>query len=129
MRFLLLIAAFLIVSIIGFRTSLQNGSLMHYIDTHPDPQIMPPVAFFIAEGYYLFRNLQNSATYYQRISDQYPQSSYADDAYFSYLQSLDEMNTPRPQMAELYATYLQRFPQGKNADIVQKRIELCRNSR
>ena len=129
MKFLLITAALIIAGMLAFKTCLQNGSFIQYLDTHPDPKIVPPVEYAVGEGYYLFRHLQNSATYYQRISERYPTSSYAEDAYFNYLQSLDDMSTPRLQMAELYATYLEKFPEGKYKEIVTKRIEYCRNSR
>jgi hypothetical protein len=129
LKFILVISALLIGGILGLKTALHDGYVRNYLDTHPDPKVVPPVAFYLAEGYYIFRDLENSATYYQRVSDRYPQSPYADDAYYNYLVALDEMNTPRPQMAELYQTYAERFPQGKNLEIVLKRLENTRNGR
>jgi len=129
MKFVLTVGAILVASMIGLHTILQNGSLLKYLDTHPDPGKVPPVEYYIGEGYYLFGDLQNSATYYQRVVERYPQSDYSDDAYFNYLQDLDDMNIPRGQMADAYLTYIDRFPKGEHVDVVQKRIEYCRNGR
>lgn len=129
MRFVLICTAIFIATIIGFHTILTNGSLLNFLDNHPDNMKVPPVEFVVGEGYYVFGDLENSATYYQRISDRYPDSAYADDAYFNYLQDLDDMNIPRFQMADAYATYIDKFPKGDHVDVVQKRIEYCRNNR
>ena len=129
MKFVIVVAAFLVASFIGLHTILQNGSLRKYLDAHPDPDKVPPVEYYLGEGYYLFGDLENSATYYQRVAERYPASSYSDDAYFNYLQALDDMNTPRGAMADAYGTYLERFPKGSHTEVVLKRIEYCRNSR
>lgn len=128
MKIVLVLTAVFVAVIIGLHTVLQNGTLINYLDTHPDPRKVPLTEFYIGEGYYIMGDLQNSATYYLRIAERYPQSEYADDAYYNYLQSLDDMNTPRRQMADLYETYLERFPNGKNKQIVEKKIEICKNA-
>jgi TolA-binding protein len=129
MKFVIILFALIIGGIIGSYTVLQNGSLLHYLDTHPNPGTVPTAEFYIGEVYYIWGDLQNSATYYLRITERYPKSSYADDAYYNYLQSIDDMNTPRKTMADLYGTYLERYPKGEHTDIVLRKIEYCRNAR
>jgi outer membrane protein assembly factor BamD (BamD/ComL family) len=114
---------------VALKSALHDGTIVRYIDTHPNPKVMPATEYVLGQTYYLFRHLPEAATYYQRVNDQYPQSPYADDAYYNYLVALDDMNTPRPQMVELYLSYLEKFPQGKNVDIVQHRLENARNGR
>jgi hypothetical protein len=128
MRFLLITAAIIVGSMVALQQSLQNGSLIHYLDTHPNEHA-PRIHYYIGGSYYLLGDLQNSATHYLRISERYPKSSYAEHAYFNYLNDLDAMNTGRMQMADLYQTYIDRYPEGIYKDIVQKRIEFCRNAR
>src|SRR5882762_6888505 len=99
MKFLLITAGIVVALMIGLHTALQNGGLVHYLDTHPHPKRVPALEFMIGGGYYIFGDLQNSATYYLRVAEGYPKSKYADDAYFAYLQALDDMNTPRRAMA------------------------------
>ena len=129
MKFVLITFGLLITATLTFHAVLHNGSLKKYLDTHRDPRWVPVAQYYIGEGYYIFGHLQSSATFYQRVADQYPKSEYADDAYFGYLQDLDDLQTPRPQMAEAYQTYLERFPNGAHTEIVVKRIEYCRNGR
>jgi outer membrane protein assembly factor BamD (BamD/ComL family) len=129
MKFILIAAATLIGSMIALHTSFQNGSLIRYLDAHPHPTLVPKAHYYIGASLYLLGNLQESATHYLRIAERYPQSSYAEESYFNYLNDLDAMNTPRLQMASLYETYLEKFPNGGYKEIVQRRIEFCRNSR
>jgi TolA-binding protein len=129
MKFVLIVAALISALLMGFRKVLNNGQFLAYLDTHPNPKVVPPVSYVVGEGYYFMRSLQNAATYYLRIAERYPDSDYAEDAYYKYLVALDEANTPRPAMADYYGTYLERYPQGKYTEIIQKRIEYCRNSR
>jgi hypothetical protein len=128
MRFVLITAALLVGTFIGFQQSLQNGSLIRYLDSHPNKYV-PRIHYFIGGGYYLLGDLQNSATHYVRVWERYPQSRHAEHAYFNYLNDLDAMNTPRLQMADLYSTYIERYPEGTYKDIVVKRIDFCRNAR
>ena len=129
MKMLLIMAATVVAFMVGIHTVLQNGSLVRHFDTHPHPKRVPALEYYIAGGYYLVGDLQQSATYYQRVAERYPESPYADDAYFGYLQALDDMNTPRMHMAELYQTYLDKFPEGNHHQVAFKRIEYCRNAR
>jgi hypothetical protein len=114
---------------VGFYTVLQNGSLLRFLDSHPQPKVVPAVEFYIAEGFYIWNELQDSATYYQRIAERYPNSSYADDAFFGYLQSLDDMNTPHWKLFEGYTSYVERFPNGNHLEIAKKRVDYTRNTR
>lgn len=128
MKLVLVVFALIIGGSIALYTILQNGIFLRYLDAHPDPKKVPTVEYYIGESYYIMGDLQNSATYYLRISERYPKSGYADDAYFNYLQSIDDMKTPLAAMADAYSTYLERFPGGNHTEIVQKRIDYCRNS-
>lgn len=119
----------LVGTLIAVHAALQNGTVIRYLDSHPHPTRVPAVEYVIGTGYYVFGDLETSATYYQRIAERYPQSNYADDAYFNYLQSLDDLNTNRHLMADAYHAYMERFPQGKHFIVAQKREEFCRNAR
>jgi hypothetical protein len=127
MKFFIVLFAVIIGGIIGFLTVLQNGVLLRFLDTHPHPKYVPTVEYSIGAGYYLLNDLQNAATYYQRIPDRYPQSSFADDATFNYLQSLDEENVERDTMRERYLAYLEKYPSGKHVDVVKKRVDLLQS--
>jgi outer membrane protein assembly factor BamD (BamD/ComL family) len=116
--------ALLVGGIIGLHTVLQNGSLLKYLDDHPDPQWVPAAQYYIGQGYYIFQDLPNAATYFIRVPQRYPQSSLADDAYFNYVQSLDDMGSmSRVTLVEEYGKYLEKFPQGRHAMVVQNRLD------
>src|SRR5258708_1396875 len=83
-------------------TVMQNGSLQRYLDAHPELPWVPAADYYIGEGYYIVGNLEASATFYQRVPDRFPKSKYAEDAYFNYLQAVDDMNTPRMVMVDKY---------------------------
>src|SRR5438045_3251603 len=129
MKFLMILTALIVGSMIGLHTILQNGSLQHVLDNHPDPKIVPNVQYLVGHYHYFMGDLQQSATSFLRIAERYPQSDSADDAYYWYLQSLDDMNPPRLTMADLYQTYLDRFPQGRHTDMVSRRITFARSTR
>jgi hypothetical protein len=130
MKMMIMIAMVVLGVLITGMTVLENGSFRNYLDRHPELSWVPTAEYYVGEGYYIVGNLDESATYYQRISDRFPTSKYADDAYFNYLQCLDDMNTPhRPTMIDKYSDYLERFPKGGHADLVQHRIENYRNGR
>ncbi len=129
MKLLLILVALLFGVIVTGMTLLQNGSLQHYLDTHPEVSWVPAADYYIGEGYYIMGNLEASATYYQRVADRFPNSSYAEDGYFNYLQAVDDMNVPRMEMVNKYSEYLERFPNGSHAEVTRRRIENYRNSR
>jgi TolA-binding protein len=129
MRFLFFCAAAVVAFMVGIHTVLQNGSLVRYLDSHPHPKRVPTLEYVIASGYYVIGDLQESATYYQRVAERYPQSPLADDAYFGWLQALDDMNTPRRLMADYYQGYIERFPNGNHVQVATRRQEYCRNAR
>src|SRR4051812_29482435 len=102
MKMLFVFLALGLVVTVTFLTTLQNGAFRKYLDTHPSRTFAPAVEYYLGEGYYIVGNLEESATYYQRVAQRYPKSPYAEDAYFNYLQALDDMNLPRMQMVEKY---------------------------
>jgi TolA-binding protein len=113
--------------LIGGLTVLQNGSLRRYVDAHPEKEWVPAVEYYLGEGYFIVGNLEDSATYYQRVTERFPKSPYADDSYFNYLQDLDDQNAPRADMIQKYEDYLARYPNGEHALVVEKRIENYKN--
>jgi outer membrane protein assembly factor BamD (BamD/ComL family) len=130
MKTVLVLAGLLVAAVIGIHTLLQNGTVVRYLDDHPDSQIVPGVEYAIGTGYYLFQDLPQAATYFIRIPQRYPKSDYADDAYFNYLQSVDDMMTlPHSELADAYDKYLERFPEGKHKTIAEHRIDHYRNNR
>jgi len=106
---------------------IQNGSLLKFLDEHHDPRYVPAVEYVVGEGYYVFGDLQNSATYFIRVPERYPSSSYADDSYFDYLQCLDDSGAiSRMDLVNYYAKYIERFPNGNHVTVVQNRMDAYR---
>ena len=124
MKKLIFIFAILIGTMVAIHISLQNGSFLRYLDEHPDPRWVPAVEYGVGETYYLFQDLDEAATYFIRVPQTYPNSSQADDAYWGYLESLDDMtNTTRTQLIDEYRQYLQQFPNGAHAAAAQSKID------
>jgi TolA-binding protein len=119
--FLVIVLSFLIVR---FNTALQDGSFLHYLDTHPNPLVIPPIECYLGGTYYLFHNLDQAATYYYRIAANYPNAPQADDAYWEYLQTLDDSTAANhPLAVDAYTKYTELFPKGDHIDAVHDRIE------
>jgi TolA-binding protein len=118
-----------IIALLVFFFSLSNGSLVRYFDNHHNPDRIPRFEYAIGQGYYILGNLDDSATFYYRIVEQYPDSGYAPKAYFNYLQTLEDRHTPHSEMVEHYQKYLDRYPKSEHAEIATKRIENHRNNR
>ena len=114
---------------IFFHRSLQDGSLVKYLDGHPQQAWVPAATYYLGQGYYLFQDLPEAATYFQRVAQNFPKHSLADDAEFSYIQCLDDMaSLGRLELIEGYQAYLTRFPQGRHLDTVTQRIAVLRTS-
>src|ERR1700690_325530 len=127
MKGIIVFFALLIGGMLFIQQSLQNGSLLKYIDTHPKAAGMPAITFYIGESYYLFQNLPDATTYFLRVAQRYPNNSLADDAYFSYLQCMDDsLAVPRDQLMQGYQAYLDRFPNGKHIDLAKTRVDAYR---
>lgn len=126
-KMLIAFFAILIGGMILLNTGLQNGSILNYLDTHPDPRWIPALEYYAGEVFYGFQNLHGANVLFSRVSEHYPKSPFADDALFDYVQTLDdEGNTSRRQLAGLYLKYIERFPQGKHATIAQNRADYYR---
>src|SRR4029077_2379682 len=128
-KVLIVITALIVGSIITVKTVLANGSLQRLLDNHPNPQVVPTVEYVVGHIYYLMGDLQQSSTTFLRIAERYPKADNADDAYYWYLQSQDDLNVARITMADMYQSYLDRFPTGNHVEIVSRRIIYCRNAR
>jgi hypothetical protein len=124
MKKLALFFMLIIAAIVGFHQALQNGAFLRYLDEHPNPLAVPPIEYYVGGGYYAFHELQQAATYYIRIPMRYPASPYADDAYWEYLQTLDDSTeTSRAVLAEAYGKYLELFPKGAHLENVRNKID------
>ncbi len=127
MTTLLLLVTLIIGSLLGFSHVLRDGSLLRFLDAHPHPQHVPPVIYYLGQGFMLFRDLPKATTYFIRIPERYPQSPYAATAYYRYLSALDEAGTPNNEMATLYETYYERYPDGPHTEMIRKKVIGIRN--
>jgi hypothetical protein len=125
---IILFFAILIGSVVALHRGFQNGSIRDYLDRHPNPKIVPPITYAIGQGYVVFQNLSEAATYFIRIPERYPNSPLADKAYFAYIQAHDDSGTvPRDHLIEEYGAYLERYPEGQHAATAKNRIESYRS--
>ncbi len=118
----------LVVGVIwGFNHALETGQYRNYIDQHPSPILAPPILYFTGLAYGLVQNLPEAATYYTRVMERYPQSEYADDSNYEYLQTLEErMTLTRKELADEYDRYLERYPHAKHAVAAKNRSSILR---
>jgi TolA-binding protein len=122
LKAILVFFAVLIVGMIYFQQSLQDGSVLRYIDQHAQEKRIPEATYYVGEGYYLFQNLLDATTYFLRVAQRYPNHPLAEDAYFNYLQCLDEMSSvTRAEMAQGYGAYLEKYPDGKHSELARTR--------
>ncbi len=124
MKGIIIFFALLIGGMILIQQSLQNGSLLRYIDGHPRSKGIPEATYYIGQSYYLFQNLPDATTYFLRVAQRYPNHPLADDAYFYYLQCLDDsLAVPREGLVQGYQAYLEKYPNGKHAELAKIRID------
>lgn len=124
MKKIILFFAFLIGGIIYTHQCLQNGKMLKFIDQHPHERGIPDATYYIGHGFYLFQNLTEAATYFIRVAERYPGEANAEAAYFYYLQcQVDLHGRPRQEIIDGYAAYLEKFPNGKHAELVQSRLD------
>jgi len=115
--------ALLIGGMIGLHRALQNGAMLQFLDTHPDPVWTPRALYTLGQSYYLFQNLQQAATCYIRVEQKFPKSEQAEDSAFLYVQVLDDQRTlTREELIEAYQAYIDRYPKSANAEKALSRI-------
>jgi len=115
--------AIVIGSFIGLHRALQNGSFLEYVDTHPHPDWTPRVLYTAGQGYYLFQDLSQAATYFWRIEDQFPKSKRAVDAAFLHVQVQDDQRLlTREELITAYELYLEKYPSSPHAEKAKSRI-------
>ena len=123
MKIIIVFFAILIGGMIYFQQALQNGTVLKYIDEHPQDKYIPEATYYVGQGYRLFQNLLDATTYYLRVAQRYPNHPLADDAYFSYVQCLDDMSSAnRTDLLEAYKAYLEKYPNGKHVELAKTRI-------
>src|SRR5882672_2334714 len=124
MKAIILFFAIIIGGMIYLQQSLQNGKVLQYIDTHAGDKGIPEATYYIGESYYLFQNLPDATTYFLRVAQRYPTHRLGDDAYFNYLQCLDaSLAVPRDKLMEGFQAYLEKYPNGKHAEMAQLRVD------
>ena len=124
MKSIIFFFAVLIGGMILIQQGLQNGAIMRYIDQHPHQKGIPAATYYIGQSYYLFQNLPDATTYFLRVAQRYPDYRLADDAYFYYLQCLDDsLAVNREQLLEGYQAYLEKYPSGKHAALAKERVD------
>jgi TolA-binding protein len=124
MKAIIFFFAAVIGGMILFQQALQNGTILKYIDDHPHDKEIPAATYYIGQSYYLFQNLPDATTYFLRVSQRYPEHPLADDAYFYYLQCLDDsLAVTRDKLAEGYQAYLEKYPTGKHAILARDRLD------
>ncbi|MFA5976460.1 MAG: hypothetical protein WC859_09910 [Elusimicrobiota bacterium] len=120
---IILIFAILAGSFVAGSVVVRRGLLLRYLDQHPDPNWVPPVEYYVGQGYYIKQNLTTAATYFIRVADQYPSSSFAEDAYVGYLECIHKENRlSRVELIQKHEDYLVRFPKGNHAENIRVRI-------
>jgi len=123
MKKFIVFLAFVIAGLMWFHKELQNGEFLYFLDTHPNQFIVPAVEQWMGDGYYLFHNLSEAATYYYRVPQYYPNTLEADDCYWGYIQTLEDNSaTSRPALIDAYSAYLAQFTHG--AHIVEAKNKL-----
>jgi hypothetical protein len=109
---------------LGLHYALQNGSLLRYLDAHPYPKTVPAVEYYLGRGYYLFQDTDHATVYYHRVVETYPKSVYADDAYFGFVQCLeDSPGASRVTLIDEYQKYLEQFPAGNHISVAKNRMD------
>lgn len=103
--------------------SLQDGTVLRFIDEHSQERGVPKATYYIGQTYYLFQDLPEASTYFLRVAQRYPKLPLADDAYFNYLQCLDDnASVARADLIDGYKAYLEQYPEGRHVDIVKDRL-------
>jgi TolA-binding protein len=120
----LIFFALLIGGMLYVHQSLQDGTVLRYIDRHAHERGVPKGTYYVGQGYYLFQDLQTATTYFLRAAERYPDLALGDDAAFAYLQCLDDtVSVDRPQLIEGYKTYLEKYPNGRHAELAKSRLD------
>ena len=127
MKTILIFFTLLIGGMIFLQQSIENGNVLKYIDEHPKTKGIPEATYYIGQSFYLFKNLPDATTYFLRVAQRYPDKPIADDAYFAYLQCLDDsLSVSRGDLLAGYQAYLEKYPNGKHVESAQIRVDSYR---
>ncbi len=119
--------AVVIGSFVWLHKSLQDGSLLAYVDAHPNPQWSPRGLYAAGHTYYLFQDLPQAATCFWRVEAQYAKSPQADSAAFYHLQVQDDLRIKsRDELIQSYEEYLEKFPKSPHTEEARSRISSYR---
>ena len=125
MKTFLALLALLMAGIIFAHRALQEGTILRYIDEHPHDRGIPKATYYIGEGYYIFSALPEATTYFLRAAQRYPDLALGDDAYFAYLQCMDDSSSvTRNDLVEGYKAYVEKYPKGRHIDTAKNRIDV-----
>jgi len=121
---ILIFFVLLVGGIVCLHHCLQNGSVLRYIDKHPNEKGVPEATYYIGQGYYLLQDLQTATTYFFRAAQRYSDSALGDNASFAYLQCLDDsVSLNRSELIAGYKTYLEKYANGHHADLAKSRLD------
>src|SRR5258705_4028932 len=114
LKFLIILFSLAIGGLLYLQQAFQNGAALRYIDRYPASNGVPTATYIIGQGYMFLQSLPEATTYFLRVAQRYPNHSRADDAYFYYLQCLDDAHmVARTALAEGYQAYIDKYPAGK----------------
>ena len=124
MKAIIIFFALVIGGMIYVQQALQSGTVLKYIDQHPQENWVPESTYYIGQAYYLFQSLPEATTYFLRVAQRYPDRALGDDGYFYYLQCRDDSVTvPRQELVEGYKAYLEQYPNGKHAELAKTKYD------
>jgi hypothetical protein len=126
---LLLFFAIMMGGLIFLHRALQDGTFLRYIDQNPHERGVPKATFYLGQSYFLLQDLTQASTYFLRVVERYPALPMADDAYYSYLQCLDnDTSLPRSALIERYKDYLEKYPDGRHKAAVNDQLGIYTTS-
>lgn len=124
MRKFLLFALIVGGSLWWFKGALRSGKIQAYLDRQTHQTWAPAAQYYLASWYSLVEDLTQATTGYWRITKRFPTSSFTERAHFRMLETRERMHLPRAHVMEEHRKFLEKYPDGKFARKVRKRLEL-----
>jgi hypothetical protein len=124
MKTIIIFFTLVIGGMVYVQHSLQNGTVLKYIDQHSHEKGVPKATFYIGQAYHLMQSLPEATTYFLRVAQRYPDGPLGDDGYFSYLECRDESVTvSRQELIEGFRAYLEQYPNGRHAEPAKNKFD------
>lgn len=120
---------FILLAMFGGYYYVSNHFEFHdtlvYAKKHPDPKWSPAIEYYVGTIYYQRESYQKAQEAFTQLLTDYPTAQYAPSALVR-LSDAAQHNGDWGVAKDALTRYIEEYPDGKDLQVVQKRLELVK---